>query len=382
MTKKIEFYLPLFLLVFGTIIALLTDIDLKVAGLFFDSQSGKWFLLKTPLVEFGNRLGPKIAMIFALLAVIGLLISFVNPKFIKHRAVFLFVFLCYLIGPALIVNGVLKDSWNRPRPREIVNFDGNYKYVKVLVPGSREFKGKSFPSGHASAGFILVLFYFLFKKRSTKCAIAALLIALAFGIYLSIIRLASGAHFISDTLWAFGICWFVSYFLYYRWYLSYLKKPKRIYKESRKRWSVLLGGLLTLTLVAFFPFLLSEDFYDKYPLLTIPIPKDIKTIEVSGYVKAGNAHLYPFERKNQIGIKSRAHGRAFPGIQIRQDYTLRQEGDTLYITLAIEPDGYTLRYQNHNNIRIPEHIFVVWDLKVIDGISRFYRENYRVEAIE
>ncbi|MBU2513825.1 phosphatase PAP2 family protein [bacterium] len=382
MTKKIEFYLPLLLLIIGTIIALVTNIDLELAKIFFDSESSEWYLSKNSLVELGNHWGPKIAMTFALLAAIGLLISFGNPKYIKHRPVLLFIFLCYLIGPAIIVNGVLKDSWNRPRPREVVNFDGNYEFVKVLVPGSREFKGKSFPGGHASAGFVMVLFYFLFKNRSTKRAITALLIALGFGVYLSFARIASGAHFFSDNLWSFGICWFVSYFLYYRWYLKYLEKPKKEFIASQKRWKLLAVTLSVIILLAFLPFLLTDDFYDKYPLFTIPIPKDIKTIEINGYVKRGNAHLYPFEEKNKIGIKSRALGRAFPGIQIRQDYKLRQEGDTLYVTLEIEPDGYYLDYQSHNNIRIPEHIFVVWNLNVYDGISDFLRNNYRVESLK
>lgn len=379
MIRKIEFYLPLLLLAIGTILSLLTDLDLEVAKLFYNLETKDWFLRNSQIVQIGNRIGPKLAMSFALLAGIGLVLSMANPKLVKHRPFLLFIFLCYLIGPALIVNGILKDSWNRPRPREIVEFNGYYDFVKVLVPGSREFKGKSFPSGHASAGFVLVLFYFLYKKRSGKRALFALLIALAYGIFLSLVRIASGAHFFSDNLWAFGFCWFVAYFLYYHWYLGYLDKPKRVFKASVKRWWMLVIGLSIATLVGFLPFLLSDDFYDKYPLLVVPMDQDIKVVEINGYVKRGNAHLYSFDRKGAFGIKSRAHGRAFPGIDIRQDYELRREGDTLYITLKIEPKGYSLRYQNHNNIRIHKDIAVVWDLKTFDGFSKFHRGNYKLK---
>ncbi len=382
--RRFEFYIPFTILVSGTIIAFLTDIDIEISRYFFHPDSNLKFDTTHPLVVFGNQWGPKISMSIALLALIGLTISFANPRFIKFRAVFYFIALCYLLGPTLIVNGVLKETWNRPRPREIIEFNGNNKFVKVLIPGPREFHGKSFPSGHGSAGFVLLLFYFLFKRRSKSLAVATLLLALAFGTYLSVVRIASGAHFFSDNVWAFGICWFVAYFLYYRWYLKYIEKPKAVFKSSLKRWIILVGGIGFITSIAFLPFLLTDDYYENYQPILIPIPEGVNKIVVKGVVQKGNGHLYPADKKMNklLVLKAEGVGRVFPGTTIHREFKLEQKGSTLILNYTSEPDGYYLSYHSHNEICIPEEIPVVWNLQVQEGLTLFRRGNYVIKNPE
>lgn len=380
MTRKLEFYIPLAILVLGTVAALVTNIDIETASWFFSPDAKHKFLTKHPIVAFGNQWGPKVSMTFALLALMGLILSFANPKYIKHRAVLYFIALSYLLGPALLVNGILKETVQRPRPREITEFGGNREFVKVLVPGPRKFHGKSFPSGHGSAGYVLVLFYFLLKRKSKTLSLSALLLALSFGTYISIARTASGAHFFSDNLWAFGICWFVPYFLYYRWYLKYREKPIIEFKKSKLRMTLVLGGASSLVLFLFLPFLLSDEFHEDYGEFAIPIPPNTKHVVISGTVKKGNAHLYPVygRSKNNIYIRSDADGRAFPGIGIHLNYETEKKGDTLYLQLEIKPKGYYLRYLSHTQVLVPEKIPVSWNLKVLNGLTLFKRGNYTI----
>ncbi len=109
--------------------------------------------------------------------------------------------LTLLLGPGLLVNGVFKDHWGRPRPRQVAELGGDRPYAPPLQPHFGA-GGRSFPSGHASVGFSLLALWLAWRRRRPRLARAMLALALALGGLTGVARMAAGGHFLSDVLWA------------------------------------------------------------------------------------------------------------------------------------------------------------------------------------
>ena len=115
-----------------------------------------------------------------------------------------FLVLLLALGPGLLVNAIFKDHWGRPRPREIVQFKGKMEFLQPWQMGING-KGRSFPSGHASAAFYMTAPYFIYRRSRKRLAYSWLAGGLFFGFLMSIARIAQGGHFLSDNLWAWGM---------------------------------------------------------------------------------------------------------------------------------------------------------------------------------
>ena len=126
-----------------------------------------------------------------------------------------FLLLSVVLGPGLIVNAVFKDHWDRPRPREIVEFGGPLHYVSAPLRGTES--GASFPCGHCSVGFLYGAGWWLWRRRRPVLARASLAAGLLAGLALGVGRMAAGGHFLSDVIWsgllAFGVCHLLYYHL-------------------------------------------------------------------------------------------------------------------------------------------------------------------------
>lgn len=111
----------------------------------------------------------------------------------------IFVLLSVVIGPGLVVNALFKDHWERPRPREILEFGGQLPYAPAPLRGAG---GKSFPCGHCSVGFLYALGWWIWRRRKPSWAAASLAVGLFAGTALGLGRMAAGGHFLSDVLWS------------------------------------------------------------------------------------------------------------------------------------------------------------------------------------
>jgi membrane-associated phospholipid phosphatase len=124
-----------------------------------------------------------------------------------------FILLCVAVGPGLIVNVALKDHWGRPRPRQIIEFGGKFTYVQPLVPA--EARGKSFPCGHCSVGYLYAVGWWVWRRRHPRRALISLIAGLTLGTLLGLGRMATGAHFLSDAVWSALISLSIAHILYY-----------------------------------------------------------------------------------------------------------------------------------------------------------------------
>lgn len=110
-----------------------------------------------------------------------------------------FLALALVIGPGLVANVALKDQMGRARPKQIEMFGGERSFTPALVPAKQCAKNCSFVSGEASSMFAVFFALALLVPTGYWQFISAALIA---GGTAGLIRMAQGAHFLSDIVFA------------------------------------------------------------------------------------------------------------------------------------------------------------------------------------
>lgn len=131
------------------------------------------------------------------------------------------VLLAVVIGPGLIGNTVLKDHWQHPRPRDLIELGGSMHYVPSPLIGHEG--GASFPCGHCTVGFLFGLGWWIFRGSHPRWAAVSLAAGLVVGALLGVGRMAAGAHFLSDVIWSALLAYGVTHILYY--YVLRLEAP-------------------------------------------------------------------------------------------------------------------------------------------------------------
>lgn len=181
------------------IFLLLPEIDLLVSDWWYREGSG--FLLQnveafagfSPLVR---RTGALIAIL--LLALIGWRSLPMAPSWLPRRRTLVYLFAVLALGPGLLVNAVFKEHWDRPRPRDVVQFGGTEQFSPALVVGEGCESNCSFVSGDASLGFALAALGFAFARWRRRL----LALGIVAGASLGLVRIGLGAHFLSDIYYA------------------------------------------------------------------------------------------------------------------------------------------------------------------------------------
>jgi membrane-associated PAP2 superfamily phosphatase len=160
-----------------------------------------------------HRWAKYLLLVVALIVLAGFAASFFRPGWRPQRRRMLFVFLAMVLGSGMV--GLLKQTTNRHCPYDLDIYGGYAPYKKLLEPAASGIRpGECWPGGHASGGFGLMAFYFLWRRSRPRLAWAGLVTGLAYGSALGAGRMIQGAHFLSHNLWSALICWFVALLLY------------------------------------------------------------------------------------------------------------------------------------------------------------------------
>lgn len=196
------------LLIFTVAIQLLFSIwptvDIMVSGTFFQSD-GTFWLAESALAE-SLRIPIWLASVaVAIMASVMLCISLSRGPLAKTPwRLWAFVTALYVIGPGLLVNGLLKQNWGRARPDAVEAFGG----VKLFTPpfemaGQCQFNC-SFVSGEAaSAAVMAIVLATIIGSKVAKPWRGLMFVGLAgLFIFASGMRVASGRHFLSDAVFA------------------------------------------------------------------------------------------------------------------------------------------------------------------------------------
>ena len=175
-------------------------IDLAISGLFYVPTTGfpaneHWFF------NLLHDLAFKGARLLGVGLIIGVLIAWLTRRKLcgLDAKAMLFVLLALLLGPGLVANEIFKDEWGRARPRTVVEFGGTQQFTPPLVIASECERNCSFVSGDASFGFFLPSLAFVaavgWRRRCFWGGMAA-------GAIFGGARIAMGAHFFSDVIYA------------------------------------------------------------------------------------------------------------------------------------------------------------------------------------
>lgn len=175
-------------------------LDLWTSGLFFNHSTANW----TPRSNFMQfaRSGVPPLIIGALLFC---LVLWLAGKILRQQFWDMsgreagFLLLTILLGPGLVVESILKVYSGRARPRDIAVFGGEDPFTPAIWLAEACSRNCSFVSGHAALAFWVTAFAFLFPVGRRR---PILLMGIVCGLLMGLVRMAEGAHFLSDILFA------------------------------------------------------------------------------------------------------------------------------------------------------------------------------------
>lgn len=181
----------------------LPGIDLAVSDAFHRAGSGFW-LSENPMLR-ALRKSSSFVMGAVLIAALGAIL--LASRGAGHRSAVLarrgwFLLFGFAFGPGLLVNGVLKSLWGRPRPVHIQPFGGDVSYEPVWRISEACASNCSFVSGESSSAAWMVAVLVLVPRR-WRMAVGLPLILYA--ALLSLNRIAFGGHFLSDVLLSWSL---------------------------------------------------------------------------------------------------------------------------------------------------------------------------------
>jgi membrane-associated PAP2 superfamily phosphatase len=182
------------LLWFITLLFWIFPWDMAVANFWYDQG---WPSQKDAIWQLfyqGVPIVSGIILVGSLLVLIGSL--WVNRLHALRKPISV-LFVTMVLGPGLLVNGVFKDHWGRPRPRQVEEFGGSMHYLPPFKPAFGQ-NGLSLPCGHCSVPFA---FYALSLVSSTPLGkVSWAIVATVMGGGTGAARIAAGGHFLSDVI--------------------------------------------------------------------------------------------------------------------------------------------------------------------------------------
>lgn len=307
------------------------------------AQDGFWGWL----YEWGPI--PAVAVTLVLIGV--MIVGLKHERLARWRRVCLFVILTGAIGAGVITNGLLKEYWGRPRPREIQEFGGRYPFEAILTIDEVS-DGKSFPAGHPTMGFFFLAGYFIFRRRGDLAAASAFLIGgLAFGGVLGYMRLIQGGHFVTDSIWSAGVMFLTSATLFHALGLNreLLRTPAKRH-EKIPTWAKVGGGLLGVLAIG--AVLVGTPYHDQRDVITLDPLSDELPLRIELDILEGDVVLSDGEK---FTVKGEAWGHGVPTSRIVSQFRERpgDDGSTMKLRYYQRPSGYLTESNQDLEISIP-----------------------------
>jgi lipid A 4'-phosphatase len=203
----------------GIIFTIDPSLDLQVASFFRDLVARPEVRRFDRIVETTRQIGPLLIVAAIVPAVVSLAMKVFwppRPTPMSSRAA-LFLILSLALGPGLLVNGVLKENWARPRPGMVTQFGGDYTFMPWWDPRGTCDSNCSFVSGETSSAVWMTAPAMLAPPPWRYVALGT---AGVYGIAFASMRMLTGGHFLSDVIFAAIftglVIWAVHGFLF-RW---------------------------------------------------------------------------------------------------------------------------------------------------------------------
>ena len=185
-------------------------IDLAVTGLFYDPARGfAWE--GNPVLEAGRHLVWWLSIGMALSALVAAPLALWRGRAVLGAGakVWGFILLVYVLGPGVLVHGVLKAHWGRARPADVTVFGGTARFTPPHEMTDQCSRNCSFVAGEMSGAValslcLLVLVAAQGPRLSPWLRRGAVAVAVACPLFAGAQRIMAGRHFLSDVLLAAG----------------------------------------------------------------------------------------------------------------------------------------------------------------------------------
>lgn len=336
-----------------------TDLDIQVAQYFYHPEhQDAWFEGDYFLWDLFYQLGPVISITIAVGSIFIIMLSGLRKQWNHLRIKAVFILICFVVGPGLIVNALFKDHWGRPRPAQVMALGGSEAYVPPLMFNASG-NGKSFPSGHSSVGFALIAFYFLFRKKHLVLARLALALSLVIGSFLGAARIAAGGHFLSDVFWSLWIPLLSSMGLYYFFFHKALNNDEQ--QSQQNIWKNILYSLVAFAILAYglfnWPIQQNSHFQiSASPNIVFIADKTNLTIQ---YGEKEDEKIMVHHQVNGFGLP-------FSKQVVHNEMKKNTPADILSINLASQ--GFFSELESKLTIKIPPHVHIKnIDIQITDG---------------
>ncbi|MBI9084054.1 MAG: phosphatase PAP2 family protein [Desulfobacterales bacterium] len=331
------------------------DLDRTIAARFY--TPGQGWLEKEAQPWHGLYLyGTFPGIVLTLACLVGWIwVRFRSPESQWHKY-FLLVVLTSVLGAGILVNGFLKPYWGRPRPNQIRELGGKYDYHHVLTPGIAG-KGKSFPCGHCTMGYLFVaLFYF--RRKSPALAYTGGSFGLIYGSVVGMARVVQGAHFASDCLWSLGVIWLTASALYF--FILKIPSVKKLrpspLNTRQKRLMAAIAALLAALIIVGFmtrrPFF--ETYYNAGSLWSVE--SEIRELRV-GLRGGFDSMKIRYTDDPHVLVLIHSQGFAWPGCaQFLSIDQSKRVGETFEIVYRLDAKGYFSELTHEIEVTLPRRL--------------------------
>jgi membrane-associated PAP2 superfamily phosphatase len=269
-----------------------------------------------------------------------------SSSLVRIRSIYLL--LALWLGAGLIVEGIFKMNWGRPKPAQLIEFGGWLDFHSAFVPGEAG-RGRSFPSGHSAIGYYLTAFYFLLRRDRPGWSVAALLGGVAVGSAIGLARVRVGGHFASDVAWSAAVMFTVNLLVYYLLLNVPAYEDERATRSRPRRpW----GSVFLLVLVPAAIQVLVLTISPVYRSICYQLPADNHP-EAIRLVTAGADVELTFTRNAPLRVEGELHGRGFAGAGYQSDMQVREEHGNRMAELSCTKTGWFFRNGGLVRVRVP-----------------------------
>ncbi|HET7318446.1 MAG TPA: phosphatase PAP2 family protein [Nitrospirota bacterium] len=333
-----------------------TDLDITTIRPFYHPDLAEpWPVANHPVWSLFYQSAPWVTASLALAGTALSVAGSLREQSKRLRLYGIFILLCVVVGPGLVINVALKDHWGRPRPRQITEFGGRLDYAQPFVPTGAY--GKSFPCGHCSVGYLYAAGWWVWRRRRPALDVVSLVCGLVLGTLLGIGRMAAGAHFLSDAVWSALLAYGIAHALYY----YALRVPARedgraavyplILGSRHLKTTVIAGAVLTGLLIIGGGMLANPYFHELRacePPAGFPPPRSIEILVDQLDVEL---HLIA-DAEGGISCSGTVHGFGLPGNGIDSKAEFRM-GPVPVLRYRVLLEGWFTDIDGVGSFRVP-----------------------------
>ena len=190
----------------------LPQIDLRTSALFFRTADGFFWqdtLIPRAFYRTINEL--EHVLLYGLMVLFVVSLTRLHHRLRANRARLGYLLVVLLLGPGLLVNGLLKNEVGRARPSDVIQFGGEHQFTRAFLPAQECSRNCAFVSGHAALGFYPVAVGFAFPRRRRAWLVGGI----GFGALAGLMRIIQGKHYLSDVVFAFFAIYAIAVITYH-----------------------------------------------------------------------------------------------------------------------------------------------------------------------